>query len=114
MEENGASVLAKWSACSPSFRRSDFKSRWSLQFLFSKSFEKYEITEKEAGRIWPIFKINGRNNYKAIPVHSSRFRRKFQRTSGRRRLHPRRSRQGRHSDFERLILEKIFPQRDCW
>ena len=45
----GAVVVVKWSACSPSNRRSEFESRWSLQFFCKIVFEKYENKQKEAG-----------------------------------------------------------------
>ena len=43
-----AGVVVKWSACSPSFRRSEFESRCSLQLLFVRLIKKYENLQKEA------------------------------------------------------------------
>ena len=43
-----AGVVVKWSACSPSFRRSEFESRCSLQLLFVRLIKKNEKLQKEA------------------------------------------------------------------
>ena len=43
-----AGVVVKWSACSPSFRRSEFESRCSLQLLFVRLIKKNENLQKEA------------------------------------------------------------------
>ena len=43
-----AGVVVKWSACSPSFRRSEFESRCSLQLLFVRLIKKKENLQKEA------------------------------------------------------------------
>ena len=43
-----AGVVVKWSACSPSFRRSEFESRCSLQLLFVRLIKKNEKLQKAA------------------------------------------------------------------
>ena len=48
-------MVVKWSACSPSIQRSEFESRWNLQFFFKFVFESNENKQKEAGN-GPFYK----------------------------------------------------------